>query len=577
MFSFFYKNLAKITILLFIISGLLAGINSVLAQDDTGGEEDDIEFYCQMYKFNGASLVEEILEQSGINVDLEFKRVFGGTRKKPQVENLYMSLYKQVRETPDDSAMEKTAEGNQMTQVELCSILGGNYQLLSMIYDETYTVGDLSSEVARLKDEYERNLEQAARDQDMFLDTYSQEVFVNGDESDSGFDILYDLELIEYILFGEDSAIGSGMSDYAGENNLLSQAIDSPSEEETASDPAAAEEPSSPEESTPPEEEQPTAETEEGDEESVNPAECLADAGLQTAFDEAGITATTQAEADETDSSTEENNSEETGDDSDSSTDTGDDNSDDNDTTEEDDPWSTPKVCDGVFCLTIEFKNTEEPQLFRSSNCVKCHVDYIIQALVDTTSQNLNPGKLSGNLFEPSMCKRSLLSTGINLSFIPIAMPVQTPPADDIVNRNNFAENFMDFVKDTWPSAESKKYEEENSNSEASTYRQTTNTTVGSNLLEENIAYQQQIEDSHTTVEGIFTEAMKIYESQLQEIEDKFSTRNTVARAASTRDFYQDIRVEMDQMINYFTSYQNLIVLTQELVTDFKNNLSVVE
>lgn len=591
MFSFFYKNLGKITILLLVLSGLIAGINSVLAQDSSTTEEDNTEFYCQMYKFNGSSLMEEILEQGGIPVELEFKKVFSGTRKNPKVENLYMSLYKQVRETPDDTAMEKTAENNQMTQVELCSILGGNYQLLSTIYDETYSVADLLSEVTRLKEEYARNLEQAAQDQKMFLDTYANEVFVNGDESDSGFDVLYDLELIEYILFGEDSAIGSGMSDYAGENNLLSQTSNSPTPEEastestdTTEEPSISEEPST-------EDEQPTEETtsqtEENEDEPVNPAECLADTGLQSAFNEAGIVTIDQPT--DTNPSADQNNDETTNDnDDDSGADENSDNNDNNDngdsdndspadTTEADDPWATPKICDGVFCLTIEFKNNEEPQLSRTSNCVKCHVDYIVQALVDTTSQTLNPGKLSGNLLEPSMCKRSLLSTGINLSFIPIAMPVQTPPADDIVDRNNFAENFMDFVKDTWPLAESKKYEEESTGDpNAADYRQNTNTTLEANLIEQDINYQIQLEDAHTTVEQIFTAAMEIYESQLLEIEDKFSTRNTVARAASARDFYQDIRVEMDQMKNYFTSYQNLIGLTQELVTEFKNNLSKV-
>ena len=48
-------------------------------------------------------------------------------------------------------------------------------------------------------------------------------------------------------------------------------------------------------------------------------------------------------------------------------------------------------------------------------------------------------------------------------------------------------------------------------------------------------------------------------------MEDKFSTRNIIARTAAVKNLYQDLKIEMDQMVQFFNSYQNLIGQTLEI------------
>jgi hypothetical protein len=546
-------------------------------------EETDDDFYCQMYKFNGTSIMEEIVDQSGIDVDFSFKKIFTGTRKKPKADNLYMSLYKQVQETPDDTAMQQTADENQMSATELCNIFGGNYQLLRGIYDTTYDTESLLDEVTRLESDYEDNLEKAEQDQEMFLNTYAKEVFVNGDESDSGFDVLYDLALIEYVLFGENSSLGSGEDlglniddNGSGAFMYVADAIEDLIEDDEEEDPSEADD-----DEDSPEAEDPSEEEEEDPEEEVNPAECLADSDVQSAFAEAdendgddGV----EDEDDEGDGGDEGDGQE--NDDGDLGDEENDGEEDDEDDDDSGDGWGDnhQPPCNEVFCITVDFKNLGSPQFETSSNCVKCHVDYIVEALDATTSQNLNPGKLSGNLLEPSVCKKSMTAAGISLNFIPIAMPIQTPPADDIIDRNNFAENFMDFLKDTWPNTEWEKFPdvvegEEASDEEEENPLLRTNTTVESDIIEKSLQYEKGIDDGYATAEDIFGKAMDNYQTEIDEIEDKFSSRNMYAKSMAAKNFYQDIRVEMDQMNFYFSSYQTLILQTQEVVTKHKESI----
>ena len=270
------KHLNVLSIILLILGGLLfSGVLVAGASDraedpapteESASSDDEVDIqvtedYCNAYKFNRAAMTEEIFEQAGINVDFTFANVFGGTQKKPKVEDLYLSIYQELKEAPSDTALEETAEANQMTQTELCSILGGNYQLLSTIYSENYSNDDLLEVVEGLQEQYDTVLENEAFKKDLFWETYPQEIFVNGDTEDSGFDVLYDLEIIEYILFGEDSTIGSGgsfgMGDWGDDD-----------EEEEAEDEELDIEPEEPDAEPEDEDSEPTEDEEEGEEES---------------------------------------------------------------------------------------------------------------------------------------------------------------------------------------------------------------------------------------------------------------------------------------------------------------------
>ncbi len=589
------KHLNAISVLLLLVSGvLISGLTIASA-------ENDVNDFCDAYKFNSASLTEEIFEQAGVNIDLEFKNVFGGTPEEPEITDLYLSLYRSIQESPSDAALEQTAEANQMTQIELCSIFGGNYQLLSTIYDETYNNDDLIEEVDSLATQYEEAFEKSIRDQAEFLKLYPHEVFVNGDTSDSGFDVLYDLAIIEYILFGEESSIGSGGSlgmgswnddddedeDEEGSADVEIEAEDVPDEEsETA------------EESEEEESEAETAEEETEEEDAtVEPAECAADTELQDAFADAGVVVEDPAEEEASDDGDAE------GDEDDDTSDS-DDGDGDSDSAESDPAdilltlpetesnWETPHLCSSVFCLVIEFRNKDAVRYEETSNCVKCHVDYIVESLDKTTSVSLNPGKLSGNLMEPGLCKRSLTGGKINLTFVAIPMPIRTPPPDDIISKTNFWENFEDFVKDTWDVDEAEQFVNADTfgaggyDRDGSEATETTEEEEESDykfmsffdrLYGDAVKQETNMDDGTISNAEMLENALSNYDSQIAEIEEQFDKMQSYARASASKDFYQNLQYEMNQMVFYFSSYQTLIGLTQEVVNDLKNNLNKVE
>ena len=574
------KYLYPISAVLLILSGiLLSGTVMVSAEEDADTEK--MEELCFAFKLNGAGMMEEIFEQGGINVDLDFSKVFGGTQKKPKVENLYISLYKLMNTAPSDTALTAAAEQNQMTETEICSILGGNYQLLSTIYNETFSTEDLLDQVESLKDDYNTALDVASFEQELFLETFPQEVFVNGDTEDSGFDVLYDLEIIEYILFGEDSTIGSGgsygMGDWGDDDEDIEVDPEDEEEDEPEVDPEDEEE--EPEE----DEDDPEAESEEEEEESMDPSECIADSDVQAAF---GAVVPEDSD-DDSESDDEDDDDDGSGGGSGDGSGSGGTYGDDATTVASDqtENWTTPKICSSVFCLVIRFVDRGDPEYDTASNCVKCHVDYIAKGLDETTSVSLNPGKLSGNLFEPAMCKKSALNNGrISLNFIPIAMPIRTPPPDDIVSGVNLKDSFKDFIEDTWPLDDAKNFaieeDEESSDEGGVEVEEEENEykimTFFEQLYEKGAKQQATISGSTVSNESIFNNAMSGYEDALAEIDETFDQIVNYSRASGSQSFYQSMKYELDQMVFFFSSYRTLIGLTQEVANDLKNNLPTV-
>ncbi|MFA5842083.1 MAG: hypothetical protein WC882_00160 [Candidatus Gracilibacteria bacterium] len=563
---------------------VLHGVHNVRAQTDA-----DIQEACDGFKYNGTQLMEDLFEDAAGSADLDvvniFKNMFGQS-KTPKVEDLYLSIYKKVRAEPEDTAVRATAEDYQFTQEQMCAVLGGSFApIASMNENEVVPITEAMDILAEMQETYRDHLAEAQMAQEMLMDSYMREIFANGDTGDSGFDVLYDMEIIEYLLFGEagyeTSSSEGDETDETANDDGSDEETPSESPESTSDDGTDASTEESPAEST-------TSTTEQEKDEAVAPSSCDADPGLQSAF--AAVVPEPSEEEPASDSS-------------DPSTDTPDTSG---DGTPEDvaettpdvilpapaNDWTSPEVCDSVFCLFINFVNRPDSSYTKADNCIQCHVQYIVEALEETLSQSLTLGKVSGNIMEPPVCKNDLLLslTQIDLNLFLIPMPIQTPPANDIVTGLGFCDGIKDFMGDKDPYKLSIQNLFDGDKGTGGVCGVDPDTLVDKKLTEEELAklrsYGNGIEnamkdattrsENGTSVNELLTQALNDYDAHMDEFEKTFEDSYTVTRSGAQNTLYQSLGDEMDQMTNYFRAFYESISMTQAVTEKLKNNFKPV-
>lgn len=168
------------------------------------------------------------------------QNAFGGTPERPEVKNLYRTIYKALKVDPEQEALAATADHFQYSPVEMRAILNGDLGLLRRTQDSAVKYNDLLQLQVSMVDRYNDELAMTQLHSQLIADTYAQEIFVNGDTGDSGFDVVYDLELIEYLVFGDEELSSSSAS---GNQNVNLPAIP---EGDSSGDSIAASSPSAP-------------------------------------------------------------------------------------------------------------------------------------------------------------------------------------------------------------------------------------------------------------------------------------------------------------------------------------------
>lgn len=582
------------------------GLSPVRAQDDS--TDADIQEACDSYNYNNSQLLDDLFDAASINTDIEFVNIFGqGNPEKPKVKDLYLAIYKKVKTEPEGEALKATAEEYQFTQTQMCGVLGGDLAPIASLYEgENLSTTEAIDAWIDIKQDYEDNLADKKLEQEMFLDSYTREIFANGDTGDSSFDVLYDLEIIEYLLFGEsgystESTEEESIEPEDSEDTETSEGEEASSEEPASSTSSQSEGEESETEETSTTEAEPAAATETEEEEPVTPASCTVASELQNAFlavvpEEA---LTDETAEDEITEETPETGEEipvangETESESSADTDSADSSEPDAILTAEPNDWTSPEVCDSVFCLFINFENREDPSYTKTDNCISCHLKYIVKALEDTTSQSLTLGKVSGNLMEPPVCKNDLLLslTKIDLNLFLIPMPIQTPPQGDIVQGLGFCDSIRDFMDDEDAYDFSLKNlfdgNEKGEGGICGIDPDSISETLSDDETEQLRNYGNGMEDALkdattrsatlASVNELFNAALNDYNEHMEEFEQAFEDSYTLTRAGTQNELYQDLGIEMDQMTNYFSAFYESIQLTQKVAEELKTKLKPPE
>ncbi|MEK7171989.1 MAG: hypothetical protein AAB739_03715, partial [Patescibacteria group bacterium] len=390
---------------------------------------------------------------TGATYDLNPSKIFKSDANFGQ--DLYENTYNRVRSQGSDIAIQQLLAERELSKEELLILIPGAN--IGKLLTQDDPKGNLTA-----KDVEDRRLELTrllAEEKDLAdlqvaaqMDIEPTEIFANGDESDSGFDLLVDLGIIEQILFAKTQTVfgGGGPGAPAG-----SKVVDvgEAAKEEAAKEAAAKKE---------------ADKKKKAKEEAANLGSGMPESGmaggegeaagavcpLNQSFDAEVKKAIVQEKAleAENDDSGSGKGKGKKGDKSGGVGGSGGENG-EGSGAEEGKPlepekaadWSKPKLCDGPFCLKIEAKYKTESSYLANANCVACHFEKINDAFKKTLDHNLVPSKATGNLFELPKCKRSFL--GLKWNFIMLPQPILTPPNDDLIVKGDIIKNMIDFYE----------------------------------------------------------------------------------------------------------------------------------
>jgi len=340
------KHLLYISVILF---SLLAGIQSASAN---------------------SSVVDELIQE---------------TKDQPKTavaQNMYLELYKEINDKPQEKAAKSTSKKYGITEENINKIMKDGDLSPITKNQKDITVDQLLLQYKKMSNDYQSTLETENLRSELEMETKPSEIFMDGDTSNSEFDVLYDLTVIEVILFNESSTSQFGGQfitpdfDFSNkeEEEFVNELFNKDTTEESAS----------------------------GDN-NFSALSCLAgESSLDTAL--------SNFEASEQGNNNNENI--------------------ETDTTEpefpiaESDDWPTQYLCPdgGFYCIEISFDIKAAKAYGKSDNCIACHVQNINKELDKMLNKPLSANKLSGNLFEVPKCKASYTSLPASMNIIMVAV-----------------------------------------------------------------------------------------------------------------------------------------------------------
>ncbi|MBI2638247.1 hypothetical protein HYW83_01515 [Candidatus Peregrinibacteria bacterium] len=502
-------------------------------------------------------------------------------------QDLYELTYNRVKSEASDKAAERVLADRKISKEELFAVVpGANIGKLLTQPEPTKKLNPAEVEKRRL--DLQRFLAEEKELADLELRTTIEvqptEFFSNGDESDSGFDLIVDLNIIEYILFGKVEATMSnaGPGAPAGSNVVGVGLGGGGGAEEPVGGSAggggagagagaggggavAGAGGSSPVGSPPRQGSESAPQVKCPVEESFNNGVEAARAREQIAAAESGASGGAGSGAGDGSSGgggaggaggagggAGADGGAEEGEKSSSPV------------AEPPANWARPRACDGIFCLKIEAVYKKESSFQATDNCIACHFEKTNDAFKKAVSHNLVPSKATGNLIEAPKCKRSMFN--LKQNFILIPQPILTPPNDDLITKGDFIKNWIEFTEKYYANPDQCR-KLKNATKDAS---RDLSTKIGEVLSLGQIcdpkpnvsaeAAKREVEQAGEDTEAgkILTNIATQVEAKKQEAAATLKQYKLQRDAGNQATQFNVLLQEIDTMNSYFTAFKNL-------------------
>jgi len=98
--------------------------------------------------------------------------------------------------------------------------------------------------------------------------------------------------------------------------------------------------------------------------------------------------------------------------------------------------WTRSLPCGDIFCITVKLVDGSEEDVSstdyaETDNCVACHLSYISKSMTETTDHSLVAGKISKNWFEDATCKEAGNKVNLDINVYAIKKAIDLDPGDE--------------------------------------------------------------------------------------------------------------------------------------------------
>jgi len=536
--------------------------------------------------------------------ELDYGDVFSSDKYK----DLYFLIYYKALENPKEEALKTIAAAYGFTLAEAQSILDGSIEPIMTKYhkpgDSQQVIYDMS---VKFVADFNEMYEMLALEQELTIGGVASEIFSNGEVSDSGFDLVYDLTLIEEIIFGTttDASLG-GPLDFSSFNDKEASTDELLASGDTDAEPNIpdvynelnkADNIEDAESDTPLEIFDPNDLVEVQSEDICPKPETDIESALDD-FKESGAPETGIVQKNEkpkispeAEKIAEKNpdslmdvlipepaddwsdkqkcngfyyslkgNTDEgrvtqemTGQDEETlvgKPESSDSNSQDKEKESDDGKPDMPGsgiAADFFICLEASTKWAKYGTVIPNKPCIKCETEKILAYLNKTLENSFVPNKVTGNFLEPSKCK-SAFSSAIDIKFNVIWTPIQTPRKDDADKLKSLSGEWNKFISRSKP-LELKdvpiSFLDDHINATAAATAQEN--------VSETASYAELMDEVNVIKET--------FSKQAAEGESSFST---ISQGENFVTYSQDVIKEVDQMTNYFKNFDAITKLADE-------------
>lgn len=423
--------------------------------------------------------------------------------------DMYMKIYDDLANKPAQAALKTSAKKFGMSPDDMQKIaIAGDVSGLINKKDASETNEDLVNKYSKVTASYQSSLATENLRADLNNKANPSEVYTDGDTSNSEFDLLYDLTVIEIILFNEAS-----VSEFGGQFALPNFNFSDPDEEELIDELLGAEE---------------VEATEEKDFSSI---ECLDDdSALENALN--NFESGQQGAGDQDD-------------------DEGVVFDEDGFPKAEPDDWPTQFLCpDGAFfCIEIGFDDKSTKIYSKKDNCVACHIQNTNKSMDEMLGKPLSPNKMPGNIMEVNKCKSAFTNVGANMNIITTAVPPPKQANQDLYKKIDIDKEWQQYKEQYDPL----------------TFDTGENPPAPANTIEDRAAKKALTNASPTgTLDEVFSKSEKsITGTETQQREDQARKAQEVKTEVQNREFKSVIE-ELSAFHLYFNSIKDLFVKMKE-------------
>ncbi len=451
--------------------------------------------------------------------------------KEAVAQNLYLDIYQKVGVDPAKKAAKEAGKKLKLSSDDVDKVItqGDLSPILSKNKDEG--IQDLTTKYQVMYQEYYTKLDTENLRSDLVNKVSPTEIFKDGDTSNSDFDILYDLTVIEVILFNEGS-----ISSFGGKFQTPDFDFTDPEEAAVIDDLFGRDQTTTPSSST-----TPTQTTEIQDEFSA--LSCLADENnLENALNAFEENQQNQQNAG-----------------------AGQENQQDAGITFDDsgfplakpDDWPAKYLCpDGAFfCIEVKFDFGASKVYSKTDNCIFCHIQNMNKELDKMLSKPLTANKVSGNLFEMPKCKSSFTNIGANMNVITMAVPPPKQANTDMYVKLNIEKEWQTLLEKYNP------------------YYFDTGTNTGSDQNVEDRATSKAISNASPdgSLQEVINKATQIIQGKTAEsVQSQVAGTKTLQTELQNKQ-YQTLIEELDAWKIYFKSIKELMDKMVEACNNFAN------